>query len=324
LARIERLEREGQELRHEVSALQRGPDGAAPAPAPEAERPVSRRRVIGMAGAAAAGAVGATMATASSAWAAPGDPMTVDTTVYGEGTTQVISTVTTGSAAFVGETMTSGNGLHGLTNSGIGVYARANGPTGTGVRAESSGTGGYPLSVGPPNGTGNAHVWLQPSVSIAGPPTAGNHFLGELWMDSAGVLWQCVKSGNPAAWVRQSPLVTLASPVRIYYSVTNGDPLLGNTQERSVIVTNGTTIPHSASAVLTNLAVTPSGADGFLAMFKDGTTWPGTSNLNYSAGVFASNNATSAVALSGGDGKVRVRCGGGAVHFVIDVFGYYL
>ena len=91
-------------------------------------------------------------------------------------------------------------------------------------------------------------------------------------------------------------------------------------------VTNGTTIPHTVSAVLTNLAVTPAGADGFLAMFKDGTMWPGTSNLNFTAGQFASNNATSAVKTDATPtlpGRVRIRCGGASVHFVIDVFGYY-
>ena len=87
-------------------------------------------------------------------------------------------------------------------------------------------------------------------------------------------------------------------------------------------VTNGSTIPHNASAVLTNLAVVSPSAAGFLAMFKDGTTWSGTSNLNFFAGQTASNNATSAV-LNGATGTVKVRMGGATAHFVIDVFGYY-
>jgi hypothetical protein len=108
--------------------------------------------------------------------------------------------------------------------------------------------------------------------------------------------------------------------------LTAGDGPLPDATERSVAVTNGTTIPHNVSAVLTNLAVTPAGSSGFLAMFKDGTTWPGTSNVNFPAGQFASNNATSAVKLgatASDPATVKIRIGGATAHFVIDVFGYY-
>ena len=174
---------------------------------------------------------------------------------------------------------------------------------------------------------GASLVLTDSSVGI--PPLGGG--LTTFWDTGAfvvngGHVWYCIASGTGTAskWARlSSTFVPLPSPVRIYYSLNAGDPPLSNTQERAVNVTNGTTIPHGVSAVLTNLAVTPPSADGFLAMFKDGTTWPGTSNLNYSGGVFASNNATSAVSATT-PGKVRIRCGGGTAHFVVDVFGYYL
>ena len=83
------------------------------------------------------------------------------------------------------------------------------------------------------------------------------------------------------------------------------------------------TIPTGISAVLTNLACNNPSAAGFLAMFQDGTSWPGTSNLNFFAHQTTSNNATSAVSAAT-PGKVTVRCGGATTNFVVDVFGYYL
>ena len=72
--------------------------------------------------------------------------------------------------------------------------------------------------------------------------------------------------------------------------------------------------------MLTNLAANNPSGTGFLAMYKQGTAWPGTSNLNYRAGVTISNNATSAISAAN---QVTVRCGGAATNVVVDVFGYY-
>ena len=205
-----------------------------------------------------------------------------------------------------------------------------------GVRGESSSTGvgvvGVSTSgIGITATGGLAPIQLQPAAG-SGEPSTGTHARGELFVDNSGDLFLCTASGSPGTWTvlnnqatggTVSEFVPLASPIRIYYSLNAGDPPLANTQERSVTVTNGGTIPHAATAVLTNLAVTETAAGGFLAMFKHGTTWPGTSNLNYPPGGFASNNATSAVALDAGVGKVRIRCGGATAHFVVDVFGYY-
>jgi hypothetical protein len=223
-----------------------------------------------------------------------------------------------------------------------GVWGRTASTAGTGVLGETTAATGDTIGV---HGTATstdggigvkaqgafAPLLLVSAFSATGAPVSTGHEMGEMYVDANGDLWFC-RSDNDD-WTKlndqgtspgpaPSEFVPLAAPERIYYSLTAGDPLLASDQERSVAVTNGTTIPHSATAVLTNLAVTPSSANGFLAMFKDGTGYPGHSNLNYTAGQFASNNATSAVSLAS-PAKVTIRCGGGSVHFVIDVLGYY-
>ena len=90
--------------------------------------------------------------------------------------------------------------------------------------------------------------------------------------------------------------------------------------ERVVPVTNGTTIPHTASAVLVNLACNTPAAAGFLAMWQSGV-WPGHSNLNFAAGGASSNNATSAV-VAGTPSTVKIRAST-TTHVVVDVLGYY-
>ena len=333
LARLEaEVERQRRQLRDQEDELRR-----LRGDAPSDESIVSRRTLLRGAGVAAAGAVVGAVAAAEPAGAADGGslligvantnntpgattqlsgttngvPMfnVIDNTVSGGGVPNAIR----GNVSGIGAVAVRGNASSVTNADGIGVLGFSDQSNGVGVVAQS--LNGAAVRIHDATGT-------IPAI----PPAAGNWTVGSLVV-TGNELWYCYVAGSAtnSQWTRLShTFVPLPSPVRIYYSVNAGDPLLGNGQERSVTVTNGSSIPHGASAVLTNLAVTPSGAEGFLAMFKDGTTWPGTSNLNYPAGQFASNNATSAVLFTGGVGKVKIHCGGGAVHFVIDVFGYYL
>jgi hypothetical protein len=47
----------------------------------------------------------------------------------------------------------------------------------------------------------NAQIHLVPGTTV-GRPAAGNHLMGELYMDSAGTLFVCVASGSPGTWLR--------------------------------------------------------------------------------------------------------------------------
>jgi hypothetical protein len=176
-----------------------------------------------------------------------------------------------------------------------------------------------------------AHLLLDPSAT-AGAPT-GTHVVGQFWVDSHGVLFQCVGAGNPGTWVRQSPLVTIP-PARVYDSRVGQLPTTGPKSP----ITNGSTVnvdvtgtqasppggpsgvPAGASGVLGNITVVlPSGGVA-LTVFGEGATQPSTSNINASVGGIVANNFTSKVGTSNG---ISVFGSGGPANFVIDIFGYY-
>jgi hypothetical protein len=229
----------------------------------------------------------------------------------------VVPTTTTRLAASV-----SGNPVLWGVNSAAGIGVTGQAPNGTGVSGSTD--AGIAISAAVNTPSSGVHLELLPTAQ-AGPPSSGAHALGQFVIDQNGVLFQCVAAGTPGTWVRQVPLVNLSAPVRVYDSrpAFGGSGALGTNGEFDVTVTNGTTIPHGVSAVLVNLTAVNPTAKSFMAIFKDGITWPGHSNLNYSAGATISNNATSAVSAAT-PGKVTVRNGASTSHFIVDVFGYYL
>ena len=84
-------------------------------------------------------------------------------------------------------TSQSGRGVHGVSDTFIGVV----GESASGVGGNFSG--------------GLAPLRLQPASNV-GPPAAGDHRRGELFVDSGGALFFCVADGNPGTW-RQVHLI---------------------------------------------------------------------------------------------------------------------
>ena len=85
-------------------------------------------------------------------------------------------------------------GVIGASDTGTGVYGYSAGGGGTGVTGIGDGVGGFF------SGT-RAPIRLMPK-SPAGPPTTGQHYLGELYVSIDGHLWFCRVSGSPGEWVR--------------------------------------------------------------------------------------------------------------------------
>ena len=60
-----------------------------------------------------------------------------------------------------------------------------------------------------------------------------------------------------------------------------------------------------------------------MAIFQKGSTWSGTSNINYNNGQDIANEREPARCSSGSPGQVAVLCGGAPTNVVLDVFAYY-
>jgi len=118
------------------------------------------------------------------------------------------------------------------------------------------------------------------------------------------------------------------SPKRVYDSRVNGGRIY-NGQERLVFVGNqlggGTVVPSGARAVALNVTLDATVQSGYLSVRPDGTTYNGTSSINwFMTNEIIANGVTSTL---GGDRRVRVRTGGvsgGSTHFIFDAVGYYL
>ncbi len=176
-------------------------------------KPTSRRDAIKWSLAALAGAGISALAPAT-AYAGTGAMM------YGDDNDAANSETTLTSAANAG-LLTIGSIKTGSTltleniyeNSGSGLLARrghvlsathtatASGDAGvftnngTGAALAARSTNGYGVVVR----GGKAHIRLEPG-SAAGAPAAGAHVLGEIYADSAGVLWVCTVAGTPGTW----------------------------------------------------------------------------------------------------------------------------
>jgi hypothetical protein len=113
-------------------------------------------------------------------------------------------------------------------------------------------------------------------------------------------------------------------PVRILDTrIGNGrfGPIPAN-QEVKLQVTGRGGVPTSGvTAVILNVTVTDCNWPGFISAYASGSSWPGTSNLNYVAGTIAPNQVVVAV---GSDGAVILHNAstGGSVQLIADIQGY--
>jgi len=109
------------------------------------------------------------------------------------------------------------------------------------------------------------------------------------------------------------------TPCRVYDS-RETRPLAGGSVEL-IPVTGRCSVPAGAKSVVLNVTVIAPGTNGFLTVYPGtGATPPNASTLNYRVNRTRANN--SLMRLSA-DGRLSVYNGGPAVHFLIDVMGYF-
>jgi hypothetical protein len=107
----------------------------------------------------------------------------------------------------------------------------------------------------------------------------------------------------------------LPGPVRRVLDTRSTGQFLDDGQERTISLP----VDSTASAAVFNLTVTNAVGPGYLSVFPGGTSWPGTSTINWSeAGMSIATLVISSVDESN---AVVVRGGQSATHFIIDYIG---
>ena len=227
--RLEALERENAELRGKVAALEGFNDRRKEVEATRDSEPseeleegtISRRGLLGKAGAAAAGLVVAGALTQRDLRQARADaPKTFTSTVAGtpgvtgENTFGGIGVRGVGLYGMQGESDgATGQGVHGINSKagdgvlgdsqgGAAIRGRSFGSTGAGVHGEHFGSGYGGQFKG-----GKAQLRLVPG-SREGRPRGGTHQKGEIYMGSKGALFVCVSGGTPGAWRKVTTTAT--------------------------------------------------------------------------------------------------------------------
>lgn len=356
---VARLTEQVQRLSDEVERLKAERPGPSAAAAPATlesgavdpggalDAVTDRRRMLKRAGVAAAGAVagaGVLATQTGTAFAANGDSLKIGnndqttnvgteptvlrvsgSNIAGKGGLQVQDSASNqlflfGGAMVSGVATSGSDAVYGVAGRAFGANAVASGifwGTGTGVIAAGS----------------DAAIRLQ---ALHGPPltTSGNHIRGELEVDTNGDLWVCYSSGTPGSWRRVSgantagALTLLASPVRVYDSRPGNPPNtppktpLSNSNRDIDAKNNSSGVPTHATAILANFTVVNTSASGFLAAYKAGIPFPGTSTINWNSPNSIVANTT-VVAI---DSSQKFRClvpASSSTDFFVDVIGYF-
>ena len=198
--------------------------------------------------------------------------------------------------------------LYNTTNPISGLRGWCRGTLGalTEVRADLSAWSGLPMKLRWHAGEDHTVAytgWLVDSVMITNADTGGH----------------CNATPPPALAFYTVPpcrLVDTRDPAG-----PRGGPVLSSSSSRSFPLAGFCGIPGTAKALSVNLTATQPSAAGYLTLFPDGTLVPLTSSINFSAGRTRANNA---VLPLGSNGALRVQAaGGGTVHFILDVNGYF-
>lgn len=156
---------------------------------------------------------------------------------------------------------------------GAGVWA-------FGGQAATSGQGGVGLWARGGSGStpGPALLLDNYNVPFQGPPTTGQHFVGEVFIDNAGVVYLCVSAGAPGVF---APLQLGGLNRFLYKTVINTQPSLSNS--------DGTTWMNIDA---TNLRLTITPAVGcFAILLASADLWTSTAGYNQDLGIAISGGA---------------------------------
>ncbi len=196
--------------------------------------------------------------------------------------------------------------------------------------------GGAGVSLVPTN-TGGAYDpvangWT--ATTLTGAPIARSAH-SAVWTGSRMIVWggrDSTAAVTDTGGILDDP--DLLAPAADFYTVTPcravdtrgaSGPALAGGSTRTFTITGGACgVPATAVAVSVNLTAVDAAAAGYLTLFPgDGAGPPVASSLNFSAGQTRANNAIVFLATDG-TGTIKVKNGSAAaLHFVLDVNGYF-
>jgi hypothetical protein len=164
-------------------------------------------------------------------------------------------------------------------------------------------------------GAGKSHLYLQPT-GTAGAPAPAGHQNGELYVDSAGVLyyfkggafWPVLVGGAATGAVTMLPAPIRLVETRPAYQDPSPDqthpgrPINGGETWDIPItgrVVNGGPVPLGAKAVIGNVTVANPVSGGYLTLFPQGASLPSTSSINFNAGAAIANGVIVGLSSAG-------------------------
>lgn len=355
------------DLRAEVSALQQRLATAPTATATAMEhatavdaapRGTSRRSLLRGAAAATAAAAVATVAVGGVQQAHAAPEATGDTFTLGQGNDANATTTLTNTSGSLPNPLllvSNGNGGNGGTaiegdgdyigvmgsakgsGAGYGVYGLSD--SGPGVfGASSSGAAVWGHSA---SGVGGLFMGSQAAISLGpgttvGVPIAGQHGMGDIYLDAAATVWLCVGAGVPGTWVRLPGVASgalggvinyLSKPLRLL-DTRPGQPavnhpgspyLAGSTHTITVVDSSlGTVTGHYVGAIGNLTVIGLSGGGNYVELVPSGVGFQGTSNLNFAAGQLVANSYN--VGLSFGGALDIILGSGGNADVILDLY----
>jgi hypothetical protein len=334
------------EQQRQLDTLRRRQPPASPDRPSGTDQPHDRRSVLKHLGLMAAGTVvgGAVTSSASPAAAAAGDNLILGQANHADTTTVLNGRLGVWSSSEVWPSLAVGSGRAVEVDVYGGLFAVLAGVGGPGE--------GEPpwiavRGLGEEAGIGGAFSGMQADLRIGEPGGMlrvdhYGHDAGELKFLPGDDLWLCVGGAppdEPGIWQKLGGSATagqlhvLGAPARVYDSRAGQLPLdvpkgqISNGAERVVdsrLDLGELPAGASPSSVLLNLTITDTTSlAGWLALFRNGEAWPGSSTINWDAKGRTAANTTVVGIDHDGLFKVKASPGGGA-HFVVDVIGYWL
>jgi hypothetical protein len=193
------------------------------------------------------------------------------------------------------------------------------------VRLNGTGTGRPPLTF-----TWHVAPLLGTAVTVPGATA---------WWDTTGLTPGIYTAGltisNVDGAATSLPLTVALLPAAVndFYTVTpcrvfdsrSGAPLASGSTTVINVAAAGCGIPSYARAVAGNLTVVGPDNQGFVTLYPGNYPLPITSTINYAGGAVRANSVVSPMATDGSGtlALFATVAGGGSVHAVLDVSGYF-